>query len=567
MTIAITIGLAVVALILLFPKPLRWTIKRVGPVLLLALCFVSLILFFRLSGRTAVTITATGERNELAEGKEIWLKSVIVDGKEYPAQELFSKGWIPEEGYLKWRGYDRPDYFQDTITGKIPSGKIIKLVFETSKWRGIVAVETETERYLFDTYSPGDKPKTQTAMLEIPGKATAFVVNGKSLIFGLLGGLTFLAVAFTAIDFFRKRKGRNGDTGVESAAVTHREIWLDAIKNIAAFFIVVIHAVGAGYSGTFGTPQWTGFLILNTLPRFAVPVFIMASGAQLLGKEIPLQKALKKAGRAFLLLLAWNLIYMLLRRILWGTGIDYVKDILTIPVKSQFSGHLWYFYFLVWLYLFSPIISSLYRGLTEKQRWFFVLITIVLPMALVLYQQVLKLDATNIVPTTFLYMTFPYAGMMVLGRMIYDGLPRVRHKGLLSILLAVGGFGAMLILTAVYSRAGGKQTELFTPEARLFPVLYGAGVFSLAWCMREAMEKIPAALRRLTRFLSKQLLGVYAFHCVIQWALPSFTLLGIVFTRTETAWKTMVFCILYYCISVYCVAMASKIPLLRKLVT
>ncbi len=566
MNAGVWIVLIIVAAILATPKPLRWTLKRLGPVLLLVICTFSLFLFFQRAERTTVTITAKGERNAEAEGGEIWLKSVIVDGKEYKAEEFFSDGWIQEEGYLKWRGYNRPAGFRDMITGQIPAGKAIKLVFDSNKWRGIASVDTKTEHLTIDTFDSGDKPKTKTIALELVGELSAFVVDGKSLIFGLLGGLTALAVVSVAIDYLLKRRKKDGTQPDTTHSTNKREVWLDITKNIAAFNIVVIHAVGSGYSGTFGTPQWTGFLLLNTLPRFAVPVFIMASGAQMLGRDIPIKKALKKAVRAALQLLVWNLIYMLLRCILWG-NIFTITEVLTIPIKSQFSGHLWYFYFLVWLYLFSPIISAMYRSLSVKYRWYFVLITTVLPMVLVLYQQVLDLEGANIVPATFLYMTFPYAGMMVLGRLLYERSPHVQHRRFWPLLIAVVGFGGMLLLTVCYSQTHGKQTELFIAETRVFPVLFGAGVFSLASCSKESMERSSARLQSITTFLSQRLLGIYAFHCVIQWALPKFTLFGITFTRAEAAWKTLVVSLIYYSISVYCVAMMSKIPLLRKAVT
>ena len=567
MSTVVLIVLVIMAAILIIPKPLSWTLKRVGPILLLALCVLGVLLFFQRTGRMTVSITADGKKNESADANEVWLKQVMVDGKTYKASDLFSEGWVNEDGYLKWRSYKQIKNMKNTITGMIPAGKKVELVFDSCKWRGIAEVVTEDGSYTVDTFDSTDKAKTKTVSLEFPGKENACYMDGHSALLAVLVILTVLGLASAAWNRLRERKINDAQMPEQVQFPKPREIWLDFAKAVSALFIVLIHTVGTGFSAAFGTEKWLPFTVLNVIPRFSVPVFMMISGVLLLGKEISLRTAIKKAGKACILLLFWNLVYLMANEAHHGPSGDFFRLMLSIPVKRQFSGHLWYAYFLVWMYLFSPILGALYRAISKKQLMFLIGIALVLPGLLDLYKNYFDFGGADILPSFYLYMSFSYAAMMLLGRAIYDHLAEIRRPALWGLLLTAVGFGVMLLLTLSYSATHGKaQGDPFFSENKLFAVIMGTGVFLLMASIKDSLERLPEFLRRVIVFVSKRSLGIYFFHNAVLWMLGSFSLGSIVIDSTRSPGGAMLICAIAYAVSLYCVTMMSTIPLLKKTV-
>ena len=362
------------------------------------------------------------------------------------------------------------------------------------------------------------------------------------------------------------KKSRDSGVLPETNAST-RETWLDALKVISAFFIVLIHTVGSGYSGTFGTTAWSGFLVLNMVPRFAVGIFIMISGALMLEKDISLRLAARRAGWMIIVLVFWNLVFLTLQKALWGGTLkEAIQGLIRIPIKQQFSGHLWYVYFLVWLYLFSPVVGKLYRSLTLRQRIYFICITTLLPGALNLYSTAFDLGGTDIIPSWFLYMSFPYTGLLFLGRVIYEEADRLRHSDLIGSGLIILGLCGLILLSANYSKIHGHATDAFLGESKLFPVLFSSGVFLIAAKHRGLWNQIPEWLKRSTAYLSKRSLGIYLFHPAVIWMIGTISWFGLNLDPSKSVGAAMICCLIYWVISIGCVSVMSQIPILRNAV-
>lgn len=118
----------------------------------------------------------------------------------------------------------------------------------------------------------------------------------------------------------------------------------------------------------------------NAFGRFAVPVFVMLSGYLLLGKYKNLTEFLsKRFSRIFVPFFLWTIIFML-----WGNYfgiisaektkfevVDILKKILMGGAGG--SGHLWFVYMLLGLYLFSPVISRWITQATSQEIKFFLI--------------------------------------------------------------------------------------------------------------------------------------------------------------------------------------------------
>lgn len=136
-----------------------------------------------------------------------------------------------------------------------------------------------------------------------------------------------------------------------------RNISIDALRGIAALFVVIIHLTGYIKDNPIDV-QWMAANVYNSMARWTVPVFVMISGAFLLKKEEESLQSLwsKRIKRILILLVFWNLVY----------GIDTILpdfDFSKMPLGAWLMAkyHLWYLYMLIGLYLLLPLLRLLVK--------------------------------------------------------------------------------------------------------------------------------------------------------------------------------------------------------------
>ena len=136
----------------------------------------------------------------------------------------------------------------------------------------------------------------------------------------------------------------------------------DLLRIVACFFVVMLHSCGAGSPAA---------VIMNSITRFSVPVFVMISGRFCLRSDNNPGHYLKKCGRLMLTFLLWSAVYMLLdgdfcgNAGFWGAA----GALLTGP------QHFWYIYAAMALYLSAPILQAFCRNADKKQLGYFLLLT------------------------------------------------------------------------------------------------------------------------------------------------------------------------------------------------
>jgi len=168
----------------------------------------------------------------------------------------------------------------------------------------------------------------------------------------------------------------------------NRTFWIDLIRVVGAFLVVAIHVSGrtaGGYavtdSGeTVGSLGWLASLSICSLSSsVAVPLFVLVSGALLLGRSeetIPFYR--KRFGKILLPFLGWSTIFVLC---LWIAGRSF-KDGTPITlfnsigafVSGDISGHFWFMYMLVSLYLVAPFLSVFVRNASKNMLTCFLIL-------------------------------------------------------------------------------------------------------------------------------------------------------------------------------------------------
>lgn len=201
MMILVDAVLGCIVLILLYPGPLSMALKRVALLIGAMGAIFCVMLVLRMNGERTITITALDQKNEAAEGSEIVVIGVRVDKTEYPAAEIFSQGWINEDGTLRWRNYDQIPDMKKTISARLPAKSNVDILFETNKWRGIVQIEEEnliSIEYRVDCYSDNSEVRNILSYLSAK-KLSDLRVSGLILFFCLFGILAIFVTEFCGL--------------------------------------------------------------------------------------------------------------------------------------------------------------------------------------------------------------------------------------------------------------------------------------------------------------------------------------------------------------------------------
>lgn len=157
-------------------------------------------------------------------------------------------------------------------------------------------------------------------------------------------------------------------------------IYISNLRVAATIGVILIHAT-TGYlqQVPVGSFNWDYANWMNGLTRYAVPIFVMISGALLLHKEESTldfyRKRLLKIVPPFLF---WTLVYIIYY--FWKSGtwanlsMQQITSISWTKFRTGANAHLWYLYMIMGLYLAIPFLRKMVKHCSTRELELFLLI-------------------------------------------------------------------------------------------------------------------------------------------------------------------------------------------------
>ncbi len=149
-----------------------------------------------------------------------------------------------------------------------------------------------------------------------------------------------------------------------------REIWLDVLRVLAAFLVIVNHTNSDVFQSV--TPEngtWWLSIAWYALCKLAVPVFVMVSGSVLLGREDSYRKCFSRLGRIIAVMLVFSYLYFLhnawVNHGLWPRALRldiFIGKVWSMNITNSF----WYLYFYAGLLLMLPLLQRLSCAMTDR---------------------------------------------------------------------------------------------------------------------------------------------------------------------------------------------------------
>lgn len=336
-----------------------------------------------------------------------------------------------------------------------------------------------------------------------------------------------------------------------SEAPSNHLRWVDLVRSIGAFLVVLAHVQfqrsGSNQIGLFYT----------VLSRIAVPMFFMASGYLLLGREEPYIVFFKKrALKVIVPFLAWSIIYMLWQQEYFGEqfSLEVVAKYIIKILRGPRANHLWFFYVLIGLYLFTPILRVFTaRASIRDLSYFCGLWFIVTPVLYTLQ------EFTSLQFGFELYLVAGYTGYYMLGYLIGKLTFNRIQLYALTIMFWVICVGSVVIIHM--NNINDYRTQYFGNYISLNVVFMSVAAFIL---LREAVVSDQLAL--LITPLSKASFGIYLIHVIILVEIAKIHPIDSWFASGNSIYMIPLLGLLGFLISFIFVYILQKIPVARYIV-
>ncbi len=169
-----------------------------------------------------------------------------------------------------------------------------------------------------------------------------------------------------------------------------RYYWLDILKILACFFVIINHVGGYVLTGSGNNIGTNLFYSVNfAICKMGVPLFIMISGYLLLTRNSSFKDMLKKIYRIVIPLILLSLAYWIMYN-----G-DSSKSLLSF-FPALFSKSIilpyWYLYMLIGLYLVTPFIQKMVKNFKLVDYRAFIIICLLIPSCLPIISEYLPIS-------------------------------------------------------------------------------------------------------------------------------------------------------------------------------
>jgi len=288
--------------------------------------------------------------------------------------------------------------------------------------------------------------------------------------------------------------------------------WISNLRLVALYAVIILHCTAPLLMqyGKVTMPDWWMADFLNAAVRFAVPAFVMVTGALLLHREYEIGDFLKKRLiRVVLPFLFWSLVYVWYswynEDITFGSNAWANITLVLLQLKNGAAYHLWYVYMLIGLYFFIPVIGKFVRNASEKEILYFLIVWFA--VMLITQPYLAKYN-----PAVDMHYFAGYAGYLVLGHYLAFKDFNVKHLR--------AWMGALFIFSIAFIAAGSWLVisypawpgTMFYEPVNPAVLMLSASIFIV---FKLASPKLSPMFVRIRDFAGKYNYGIYLGHALV----------------------------------------------------
>lgn len=333
-----------------------------------------------------------------------------------------------------------------------------------------------------------------------------------------------------------------------------RLVYLDVLRVFAIFGVLVIHIFCDDYPFSYTSGNWFVALIGDSIVRWAVPVFVMISGALFLNpeKEISIKDILsKKIVRLLGIYVFWTLAYGI---VVTCFKMFHQSEAFSIEYLFSPHFHLWFLPMLMGVYLLIPLLRKIAHD-EKLLKYTLILWAVYVTIGFFgfktsVFRQISVLFEINII--------VGYAGYFLLGYFLSRKMLSKRQRNIVYLLGIIG------VLTTIFGNyfttvSRGIPYDAFwdylSPNVAAMSMALFVFVKEMKLCEESGLVKFAESVR-------KDIFGIYLTHAL--WLL----LLNISAIRNLTSHiiTLPIITVAVFVCSLYTTKLIRKIPVLKKAV-
>jgi surface polysaccharide O-acyltransferase-like enzyme len=294
-------------------------------------------------------------------------------------------------------------------------------------------------------------------------------------------------------------------------------IALHYARIIACIGVIALHVTGFRPESYFSghLAEWWTRILVTSYSIWAVPVFVIISGALLLDKNKKESNAVffkKRLLRVGIPALFWIPFYYIF--IQYPGQSIFTWQHLSDVLLTGNVGHLYYFFVILELYLLTPLFRSLLHRLSRRK---YLLMTLAFIVICILWRQL------PLTPTFFVI----YVGYYLLGPILIKIPSTPRLVRISAAVFFISGLTLALLFYLITVLNTFNQRDVLFRTNNPLAVLLAISVFILIYCSKLLPSLTQKISLPILRQISSATLGVYILHpLIIKYLVELFIWLG-----------------------------------------
>ena len=285
-----------------------------------------------------------------------------------------------------------------------------------------------------------------------------------------------------------------------------KHINLEILRIFACFLVIVNHTNSRIFlSSQAGSLTWTASILYFFVCKIAVPVFIMISGATLLGKTERYRDVFFKRVLKFtLVLVVFSLPYYINDIMVSGAPFD-VFDFFHAIYPYNITNAFWYLYLYLGLMISLPILRRMAHAFSDADYVYSTVVFLVYFGTIPVICHFMGWHTPSIALPTFSY----YIIYFLLGYFIQNRMNEKYFSVKYTLFAIISFIACMYVSVAVSFNLAGTDAHLLMDNTSFFNIaIPSISAFYLSICFTRRVE-ISSRVRSVLLFLGGCTFGIY----------------------------------------------------------
>lgn len=283
-----------------------------------------------------------------------------------------------------------------------------------------------------------------------------------------------------------------------------RVYYLDFIKALSIFMVVLMHCVT--YSAPAGSLEWNLCVLIESITKFCIPVFVMVSGVFMLDedKEISIKTLyIKYVFRFVVAYIFWSGAYALYSsELLFNLDFQHIKMFINDFIAGHF--HLWYLWMLIGMYIGLPLLKRIASDYNTLK--YFIIIVFIASSVVPFLDSVIGTNYIAIIDNKLFLNINVYASMLMTGYYIYRYPEKIRRLSTkLLIIVSIITIIITMVLT-IFT----KDLETYFEDYMPLNIIYGACVIALV-----SRAEFSDKFKNIITLVSNNSFGIFLVHVFV----------------------------------------------------